>query len=75
MNLDLKRIQELEVEYKGNSISLNALENMINSVMFPQLDPMGWNNTSTYNLALNTLRELKVITDPKENKVATQLNS
>ena len=75
MKLNLKRIQELEAEYNGKQISLNTLEIMVNSVMFPKKDPMGWNNTSTYDLAFNTLKDLGVIEEPIGKKGSQQLNS
>jgi len=76
MKLNLKRIAELEKEYDGKNISLNSLQEMINQIMYPQKDPTGWNNTSTYDFALNTLVELKVIEDVDMKKSKpTQLNS
>jgi len=61
MKLNLKRIQELEGEYAGNPISLNTLQTMVDQVAFPMDDPMGLTNKSTYDLALQTLTELGVI--------------
>ena len=75
MKLNLTRLHELEKSYDGNQISLNTLENMVNSVMFPQKDPMGWNNTSTYTLALNTLKDLGIIEEPNGKTEVKQLNS
>ena len=75
MKLNLKRIAELEKEYDGNNISLNALQEMINQVIFPQKDPTGWNNTSTYDFALNTLKDLGVIIESDGKKPLQQLNS
>jgi hypothetical protein len=76
MKLNLKKIAELEKQYDGNNISLNALQEMINLVLYPQKDPTGWNNTSSYDFALSTLRDLEVIEEDKlTKKEVTQLNS
>ena len=78
MKLNLKKLHQLETEYVGNNISLNALQSMIDQVLYPTADPMGWNNRSPYDFALNSLKELGVIEDEckdKKDKARQPLNS
>ena len=46
---------------------------MIDQVFYPQQDPMGWNNTSTYDFAINTLKDLGVLEET--DRPAKTLNS
>ena len=51
---------------------------MIDQVLYPTADPMGWNNRSPYDFALNSLKELGVIEDEckdKKDKARQPLNS
>ena len=78
MKLNLKKLKALEVEYAKNPISLSALQSMIDQVVYRQQDPMGWNNTSSYDFAVNSLKELGVIEDEykdKKDKARQPLNS
>jgi hypothetical protein len=72
MKLDLLRIKILEKEYEANSICTQSLTTLIKLVL-------DYNNTPYYTspdnvkLAINTLKELKVLIDDTIN--IQQLNS
>ena len=71
VKLNLNRIAELEKQNVGNNIYLNTLQQMVDIVMMPR-DPMGLDNQSTTNLALNTLKDLGII---DMQNTTQQLNS
>jgi len=72
MKLNLKRIKELEEEYKGNPISLNTLQIMIDTVLNTN-NSYGLKNEATYIFSVNNLKDLRVIID--DEKPVQQLNS
>jgi len=74
MKLNLKKLAEVEKRYSDNSISLSALQTMIDQVFYPQKDPSGWNNTSSTDYAINTLKDLGILEDTAD-KTSKPLNS
>lgn len=69
MILDLKKIAKLEKRYQNDSISLNALYNMVDLVSKAD------EKILIGSLALSTLSELGVLKTPAVKKEAEQLNS
>ena len=69
MILDLKEIAKLEKRYQNDSISLNALYNMVDLVSKAD------EKILIGSLALSTLSELGVLKTPAVKKEAEQLNS
>jgi hypothetical protein len=56
MKINLKKLQEVELEYKNSTIAYNTLNNMVNSVL-SQTNP----DTLNIGLAHATLTELGII--------------
>ena len=70
VKLNMKKVSELEATHMNDGIYLSTLQQMIDIVMTPQ-SPWDSNN-SHYTLAVNTLKDLGVIEEPKTSQ---QLNS
>lgn len=74
LKFNFEKLSEVEEKYKNNGISIDTLQRMVELVMDPRIDPMLEKNNSARQLALNTLKELGIISETKNKKIK-QLNS
>jgi len=70
VKFNMEKISYLEKKHTGDEIYLNTLQQMLDVIMIPK-SPWDSNN-SQHILALNTLKDLGVIEEPKTDQ---QLNS
>jgi hypothetical protein len=78
MRIDLKQLAKVEKDYQGNTVAYNSLQTMMNTVLCNwDISPTGIQQDSvsiSLQVAINTLRELKILRDEKDKPVQ-QLNS
>jgi exonuclease V gamma subunit len=78
MRIDLKQLAKVEKDYQGNTVAYNSLQTMMNTVLCNwDISPTDIQQDSvsiSLQVAINTLRELKILRDEKDKPVQ-QLNS
>lgn len=78
MKIDFKQLAKLEKLYaeSENILALNTLQAMLDSVLNNNrfIDSSGLEHTSVNQIAVNTLKDLKILKEDKEKEVQ-QLNS
>ena len=65
MQINFKKLKEIETQYENSPISLNALQSTVNIIL--HVDDPGSKFATNYNIAVNTLIELGILEYNKQN--------